>query len=352
VQPLELSSMVSWAVAAGLGLLGLATGLLIRRTVLPRLARAATKTTSQLDDLTLAALHGPVVLWGLLIGLYAAATLVDLPPAWSLIVRNGLIVVVIFSISWSLSRLASALVNAHITTTPGALPSVKLLSNLVGVTILLLGGLVVLGTLGISITPLLTALGVGGLAVGLALQDTLANLFAGIHLLVSRQVRPGDFVRLASGQEGFIQDITWRYTTIRQLPNNLTVVPNSLLASAVMANFSLPDPEQAALVEVSVSYDSDLGRVERVTVEVGQEVMRQVEGGVPEFTPFIRYHTFGDSSIQFTVILRGRDYVAQYLIKHEFIKRLHLRYGAEGIEIPFPIRTVHLRRAEPTDRVA
>ncbi len=352
MQSLELSSMVTWAVAAGLGLLGLATGLLIRRIVLPRLARAATKTKSQLDDLALAALHGPVVLWGLLIGLYAAATLVDLPPAWSLIVRNGLIVVVIFSISWSLSRLASALVNAHTTTTPGALPSVKLLSNLVGVTILLLGGLVVLGTLGISITPLLTALGVGGLAVGLALQDTLANLFAGIHLLVSRQVRPGDFVRLASGQEGFIQDITWRYTTIRQLPNNLTVVPNSLLASAVMANFSLPDPEQAALVEVSVSYDSDLGRVERVTVEVGQEVMRQVEGGVPEFTPFIRYHTFGDSSIQFTVILRGRDYVAQYLIKHEFIKRLHLRYGAEGIEIPFPIRTVHLRRAEPTDRVA
>ncbi len=352
MKPLELSSMVTWAVAAGLALLGLATGLLIRRTVLPRLARAATKTTSQLDNLALAALHGPVVLWGLLIGLYAAATLIELPPAWSLIVRNGLIVVVIFSISWSLSRLASAFVNAHGTTAPGALPSVKLLSNLVGITILLLGGLVVLGTLGISITPLLTALGVGGLAVGLALQDTLANLFAGLHLLVSRQVRPGDFVRLASGQEGFVQDITWRYTTIRQLPNNLTVVPNSLLASAVMANFSLPDPEQAALVEVGVSYDSDLARVERVTIEVGQEVMRQVEGGVPEFTPFIRYHTFGDSSVQFTVILRGRDYVSQYLIKHEFIKRLHLRYRAEGVEIPFPIRTVHLRGAEPTDRVA
>lgn len=348
MKPLELSSIVTWAVAAGLGLLGLATGLLIRQTVLPRLTRAAAKTTSQLDNLALAALHGPVVLWGLLIGLYAAATLIELPPAWSLTVRNGLIVVVTFSISWSLSRLASAFVSAHSTTAPGALPSVKLLSNLVGVTILLLGGLVVLGTLGISITPLLTALGVGGLAVGLALQDTLANLFAGLHLLVSRQVRPGDFVRLASGQEGFVQDITWRYTTIRQLPNNLTVVPNSLLASAVMANFSLPDPEQAALVEVGVSYDSDLARVERVTIEVGQEVMRHVEGGVPKFTPFIRYHTFGDSSIQFTVILRGQDYVSQYLIKHEFIKRLHLRYRVEGIEIPFPSRTVLLRTPEPT----
>jgi small-conductance mechanosensitive channel len=93
-------------------------------------------------------------------------------------------------------------------------------------------------------------------------------------------------------------------------------------------------------------------------VDVGQGVMREVEGGVPGFTPFIRYHTFGDSSIQFTVILRGRDYVSQYLIKHEFIKRLHERYRQEAIEIPFPIRTVHLRdadasslRARPRDPV-
>lgn len=348
MNPLELSATATWVIAAGLGFLGLVAGLVFRRAVLPRLTRAAAKTTSPLDDVALTALQGPVVLWGFLIGLYAAASLVEVPPSWSRIVRTLLIVAVIISISWSLSRLASALVSVHSTTTPGALPSVKLLSNLVRVTILLLGGLVVLGTLGISITPLLTALGVGGLAVGLALQDTLANLFAGIHILVSRQVRPGDFVRLGSGQEGFIQDITWRYTTIRQLPNHLTVVPNSLLASAVTANFSLPDPEQAVLVEVGVSYDSDLGTVERVTVEVGQEVMREVKDAVPEFIPFIRYHTFGDSSIQFTVILRGQDYVSQYLIKHEFIKRLHLRYRAAGIEIPFPIRTVLLRPTEPT----
>jgi small-conductance mechanosensitive channel len=79
--------------------------------------------------------------------------------------------------------------------------------------------------------------------------------------------------------------------------------------------------------------------------------MREVEGGVPGFTPFIRYHTSADSSIQFTVILRGRDYVSQYLIKHEFIKRLHERYRTEGIEIPFPIRTVQMRPSpEPAAR--
>lgn len=352
MKPLELSSMQTLALAGGLGLIGLGAGLAVRRAVFPRLARAAATTRSSVDDLIIAALRGPVVLWGLLLGLYAGVMLLELPAAWNLIARNLLITLVILSISWSLSRIAAGVVSAHATSALGSLPSVRLLTNLVQVTVLLLGGLVVLQTIGISITPLLTALGVGGLAVGLALQDTLANLFAGIHILVSRQVRPGDFIRLSSGEQGYVQDITWRYTAIRQLPNNLIIVPNANLASARTSNFNLPDPEQAILVEVGVSYDSDLSSVERITVDVARQVMREVDGGVPDFEPFIRYHTFGDSSIQFTVILRGRDYVSQYLVKHEFIKRLHQQYRAAGIEIPFPIRTVHLAPAEESDRVA
>jgi small-conductance mechanosensitive channel len=89
-----------------------------------------------------------------------------------------------------------------------------------------------------------------------------------------------------------------------------------------------------------VHYGSDLARVERVTMEVARDVMKNVTGGVPGFEPFIRYHTFGESSIDFTVILRGREFVDQFLVKHEFVKRLHARYAAEGIVIPFPIRTL------------
>lgn len=328
-------------------LIGLGAGLITRHVLFPRLARAAARTSSPVDDAMVAALRGPVVLWGFLVGAYIAATVVPLPAAWSVVARDGILTLTILSVSWVASRLGVAIVSSHATQALGALPSVALLTNVVRITILLLGGFIALETLGISITPLLTALGVGGLAVGLALQDTLANLFAGVHILVSHQIRPGDFVRLSTGEEGFVQDITWRYTTIRQLPNNMTIVPNSKLASSVTANFTLPDAEQAVLVEVGVAYDSDVARVERVTVEVGREVMTEVEGGVPGFTPFIRLHTLGDSSIQFTVILRGRDYVSQYLIKHEFIKRLLERYRAEGIEIPFPVRTVRLQQVVP-----
>lgn len=340
--------LLGLTVGAGLTLTGLMAGLAVRRFVLPRLARAASKTKSELDDILIASLRGPVVLWGVLIGLAAGTTTLALPASWNGILHTAVLSAALLSVTWVASQIAVGFVRHHAGRALGPLPSVELLSNLTRTTTLLLGGFILLETLGISVTPLLTALGVGGLAVGLALQDTLANVFAGIHILLARQIRPGDFVRLSSGEEGFVQDITWRYTTIRQLPNNLTIVPNSKLASSVTANFTLPDAEQAVLVEVGVAYDSDLERVERVTTEVGGDVMRTVEGGVPSFTPFIRYHTFGESSIQFTTILRGRDYVAQYLVKHEFIKRLHRRYDREGIEIPFPIRTIYQRTPGPS----
>jgi small-conductance mechanosensitive channel len=149
-------------------------------------------------------------------------------------------------------------------------------------------------------------------------------------------------VKIESGEEGYVTDITWRYTTIRSLPNNRIIVPNAKLSSAIVTNHDLPEREMAVLVQVGVSYGSDLEQVERVTVEVARKVMEEVEGGIPEFAPFIRYHTFGDFSINFTVILRAKEFVDQYLIKHEFVKRLHKRYREMGIEIPFPIRTVYM----------
>jgi small-conductance mechanosensitive channel len=131
------------------------------------------------------------------------------------------------------------------------------------------------------------------------------------------------------------------------LANNLVVVPNAKLAQAIVVNHYLPSQDLAVLVEVGVDYASDLRHVERVVMAVGRDVMQHVPGGVPEFEPFIRYHTFAESSIDFTVVLRAREFVDQYLITHEFIKRLHPAFEVEGIAIPFPIRTVVRRGAAP-----
>jgi small-conductance mechanosensitive channel len=340
---MSLSHVLNFAVPVAVTLAGLLLGIILRRTVFARMAKAAAATRSEMDDVLVTSLRGPLPLWGATLGLYVASELVALPAAVVHVLQRTLLALFIFSITWALADLAAGLVKAQTGPAHRSLPSATLLPNLSRMVVLVVGVLVILDTLGISITPIITALGVGGLAVALALQDTLANLFAGVHVLLSRQVRPGDFVQLGSGEQGYVQDVTWRYTTIRQLPNNITVVPNSKLASAITTNYYLPEQEMAVLVQVGVAYSSDLARVEQVTIEVGREVMREVEGGVPSFEPFIRYHTFGDSSIQFTVILRTKEFTGQYLVKHEFIKRLHRRFGAEGIEIPFPIRTLELR---------
>jgi small-conductance mechanosensitive channel len=205
----------------------------------------------------------------------------------------------------------------------------------------MIGLLIVLNALGISITPILATLGVGGLAVALALQDTLANLFAGFHIIVSKQVRIGDYVKLESGQEGYVTDINWRTTKIQMLANNVVLVPNDKLAKVIVTNYYLPEKNMSVLVQVGVHYGSDLGKVEEITCDVARRVLREITGGVPDFEPFIRYHTFGDSSINFSVILRVGEFVNQYLVKHEFIKRLHERYAREGIVIPYPIRAIN-----------
>jgi len=130
------------------------------------------------------------------------------------------------------------------------------------------------------------------------------------------------------------------------LPNNVALIPNEKLTKAIVTNYYLPDKEMAVLVNLGVHYDSDLKKVEKITCEVAREIMKTVPGGVPGFEPFIRYNTFGDSSIGFTVILRAKEFADQYLIKHEFIKRLHERYKKENIIIPYPIRTIHYEQIQ------
>lgn len=338
---MNLNTLVALALPLGCALLGLGVGVLLRRALF-RAGLRPTRDSGSWSGVIMTALAGSLALWSSIIGLYIATELIDLQPAVARIIQNVLVTLVILSISWTVARVAGAILTHAAGGASGSLASATLLVNVTRLAILGLGVLVVLQTLGVSITPLLTALGVGGLAVGLALQDTLANFFAGIHLLTSRQVRPGDFVKLESGEEGYVLDITWRYTTIRQLANNVTIVPNAKLASAITTNYYRPDPALAVLVPLGVSYTSDLAHVEAVTIDVASSVMREVPGGVPGFQPFIRYGAFGDSSITFTVIMRGAEVVDQYLLRHEFIKRLHERYRHEEITIPYPIRTLEL----------
>jgi len=278
--------------------------------------------------------------WAALVGIWLAAGYWPLTTEGRLLLERAVFVAGVASVTLAAAAVASQIVGSYGVLVAPALPVSSLTRNIAWGFVAVLGLLVILNGLGLSIAPMLTALGVGGLAVALALQEPLANFFAGLFITLAGQIRVGDYVRLDTGQEGYVVDFSWRSTRLRMLANNLVIVPNAKLAQAIVVNHHLPSQDLAVLVEVGVDYASDLPHVERAVMDVGRDVMTHVAGGVPDFEPFIRYHTFGDSSIDFTVILRANEFVDQYLIKHEFIKRLHARFKAEGIVIPFPIRTI------------
>ncbi len=315
-------------------------GYVARLLVFRRLEAWAHKTSSSVDDILIGALHTPVMIWTLMLAIFLALQFSSLSAGLIRLASRALLVLGIFSVTLVVANLLARLIQWYAERKDSALP-VSLSQNITRIVVFGIGVMVILNSLGISIAPILATLGVGGLAVALALQDSLANLFAGFHIIAARQVRVGDFVKLDSGEEGYVTDINWRMTKIRMLPNNIVLVPNEKLTKSIITNYYLPDKELAVVVAVGVHYDSDLEKVERITCEVAGEVMRSVNGGVEAFEPFVRFHTFADSSINFSVIMRAREYTDQYLIKHEFLKRLHKRYSREGIVIPYPIRAIN-----------
>ncbi|MEX0790485.1 MAG: mechanosensitive ion channel family protein [Actinomycetota bacterium] len=319
-------------------------GVLLRYLLQRRIARSLSnddpREQSGVADAVQAGLARAVLPWTVLAGTYGAVIALPLRPAIQGVASTVLLAFTILTGTLAAARVTAGFVG-HYASRHQRLPgATSIFANIAKFIVLAIGLLVTLQTMGVAVGPILTALGVGGLAVALALQDTLSNLFAGLHVIGSRKVVPGDYVVLDTGEEGYVEDINWRNTSLRNLRNNMIVVPNARLASAILTNYYQPAAEMALLVPIGVSYDSDLKSVEQVTIEVGREVMKEIPGGVPDHEPVIRYHTFDDSSINFNVILRVKEHTDQYLVQHEFVKRVHDRYRQTGIVIPFPIHTV------------
>jgi small-conductance mechanosensitive channel len=338
--PLWASSL-AWTAATLLA--SWTIGRVLAAVLIPRLAHWLRDRQFLAAQSALGLLQRRLPWWAVLVGVWLSAGYWPLTSEGQLLVGRATFVIGVASVTLALAAWAAESVEAYGSLISPTLPVSSLTRNIAWALIATLGGLVILNGLGLSITPMLTALGVGGLAVALALQEPLANFFAGLFITLAGQIRVGDYLKLDSGQEGYVVDFSWRSTRLRMLSNNLVVVPNAKLAQAVVVNHHLPARDLAVLVEVGVDYSSDLQHVERVVEAVGKEVMAGVEGGVRDFEPFVRFHTFGESSVNFTVILRAREFVDQYLIKHEFVKRLHARLTEENIVIPFPIRTLDYR---------
>lgn len=317
-------------------------GLVVQRLLARTLRVMAKRTANEWDDIVVESLRGLAVLWFALVGLALVLRLVPLPHELALIVRRAVGVLGILSAVVFFTRMARRSIYIYIDRKV-EVPS-SIFKNFTTVLIYALGFLFVLDYLGVSIAPLLTALGVSGLAVALALQDTLSNLFAGLNILMTRKIRPGDYIRLETGEEGEVCDITWRNTTLRAPEDNMVVVPNAKLAAAIYTNTHLPANEMGYFLPVTVAFDNDLDKVERVTIEVAREVLAGPERAIPGFEPAIRFNAYTDLGVRFSVVLRIKEYQEQYRIRHDLYKRLHERYRAEGIKLAVPPRAVTLEK--------
>lgn len=336
----DKSDLATVATSAGI-FLGTWCGLIVVKFALwKKLKRFVDKTPQKWDDELLKALAVPshflIFFLAVGAGLYPFPNRLETLP--SIIPVTKVIFVLLGS--WILDRILGVLIRFVVfpdkMTEEGRAFAIVIVRG-VFISVVLLA---VLDTLGISITPFLASLGIGSIAVALALQDTLGNLFSGFYVLVDKPVRVGDYIKLNEGVEGFVRKIGWRSTRLELLSANMVVIPNSKLSSAIVTNFNLPVSDCELVIEVPISYESDPDQVEKVIREVADDLQKRSTFAVNAHQPVLRFHSFAESSICLNVTLRAKTYPDTSPLRHEFIGELYRRFKREQIRIPYPHRVV------------
>ncbi len=275
------------------------------------------------------------------IGLYTAMELLTSLDTYNVWIDGSFFVIFTFTIALLVSRIFTVLMLGWFKVRYGFERTPGLLNKIVTGILYIIAIIIILGYFKIDITPMVAGVGLGALAIGLALQSTLTNFFAGVHLLSDRPIDVGDYIELDENTKGFVEDIGWRSTRIITLTDNLIVIPNGKLAESNITNFSKPKQDMSVWVPCGVAYESDLEKVEKVSLEVAKEIHQTVEGAVRDFEPVFRYNEFGESNINFITILRVEEPIKRFVVRNEFIKALKERFDKENIEISWPIRKIY-----------
>ncbi len=345
-------NLISLLTAAGILAAFLVAALLVRLTGASIMRKYISNSGSEHEEGLVRTLRSLLTWVLVLAGVYyslASFPLIDQSPHLSMLLSRGLDVIAIIVTTWAVIRAINLFMVwrtntalAHGVSSRDIAHQVNTLRKILDIIVFVIALLYILSTSGVNLSPLLASGAVGGLAVALAAQDTLSNLFAGFYLGLDRPIREGDFIQLESGQQGTVMEIGWRNTRIRLLPNNVVVIPNAKLSQSVFTNYTLPVADMSLYVSCGVAYDSDLQEVERITLEVASVLQTEIPGADPDWAPSVTWKEFGGSSINFTVGLRVKEFNAQYKLQSEFIKALHRRYNQEGITIPFPTQSVYI----------
>ncbi len=329
---------------------------LVHFAMFPLVTRLTHHTPTELDDVIIRAVRLPINVAIVVLGVYLSLTLtLDLPAGVQHAIDLGaralgvlLFVVLVgrvFSrvMDWAIAEQDK---REHHTVDTRLL--LMLRRVLVGL-IYALGLLLVINTLGIPISPLIAGLGLGGVAVALAIQPTLSNLFAGTYVMTEGVVSPGDYIEMEGGVAGYVLEVGWRSTRLRTWGNNLVVVPNARFAETIITNYYEPTPPVNVYLTCGVSYDSDLARVEAVSMDVMNEVLESSPHGVREYGAYFGFENFGESNVDFWLFVQARDRLASFELRSELINELHRRFDEEGIVINYPVRAIQFPGDTPPD---
>ncbi len=341
-------TLPDWALVLGAVIVAALIMLMLKRFILVRVEKLIDKTPYEIDTLLVRAVNLPFTLIIICVSMLLYPILLrnlGKDEVWfggNIAIASQILLVV--AVVLFTDRFLTGMLGNYASRSPGLQNSRSIIQGVSRSIIIGIGAMAMLGTLGISITPIIASLGITSLAVALALQPTLENFFSGVQLVMDKPIRVGDYIVLDSGEQGFVEKIGWRSTWIKMLPNNTIIIPNSVLSQSKIINYFYPEKELSVPVELGVHYSSDLEHVERVTLEVARETLQTHKWGVAEYETFVVYTGFGDSSINFTVMLRAKEYFNRFWVKSAFIKALHKRFAEEGITIPFPIRAINLEQ--------
>ncbi len=311
MSPFAISKNWSWSdLVIPLTVIGsaLAIGFIAERILMGQVNKKTAKEGWTLHRGILSSFRKMPPLWLGLIAFHFELLQLPLSTLAAKWLQGAITILTTFSIVIVLARIATAFVRSHNAKSSDAHQRITIVENLVRVIIYLFGIMMVFHNLGVSITPVLTALGVGGLAVALALQDTLSNLFAGLYIIVSKQLDPGDYVKLDSGQEGTINDIAWRVTTIRTQQNTLVVVPNSKFASNIFTNFDRPEKISTITVPFEFKSSSNMTEITELLNTIAKEVITEVDGADKSIEPKVRYAELTQDTITINLIMGVEEY--------------------------------------------
>ncbi len=330
-----------WIQALGIFFLSLVLTGVVRWSLRFVLRRVAEKTKTEVDDILIRAVKNVATYSIPVIGLMVAlAPLALQNPIPQRILFSFLAVLLIRGAISLVGDMSKWLEKTWVERTASTLDEglLPLLRKVMKTTVAILGVLIILGTWEVQIAPLLGALGIGGLAIALALNSSLSNVFAGIQLILDDSVNVGDKVQLESGEVGVVMDIGLRTTVMRTYDNEVISLPNSQLANARIKNYTKPDASIRVTVNFGVVYGSDVAQVKRVILDA----ISQLDDISSEPEPQVIFLNMGDFSLDMCARVWVDDYGKQFARKLEMTELVYNTLNESGIEIPFPTRTVHM----------